>query len=154
MFIYFERERACKREDTERKGERESQHRAQSHSPSKSWPEPKSRVGCLTYWATQATPFLIALKKSQNGGPWVAQLVMSDFWSHLMSWSHGSWFQALHQALDCWHRVCSVFRLSLSLHPSPTCALSLSKWINFKKKSQNAEVTVSSLKTFWWILKQ
>ena len=69
MFIYFWERQTVWAEEGQRERETENpkqapccQHRAwcgvQTHEPQtmRSWPEPKSRVKCLTNWATQAPP--------------------------------------------------------------------------------------------------
>ena len=71
LFCETERQRERDRE-TERETETENprqaphcQHRAQrgaqTHSTVRSWPEPKSRAPCLTYWATQEPENIIIL---------------------------------------------------------------------------------------------
>ena len=67
MFIYFERKIECEWGEAERGRGRESQAGSvlSAQSPTwgsnswtvRSWPEPKSRVGHLTDWATQAPLF-------------------------------------------------------------------------------------------------
>ena len=80
--------------------------------------------------------FFFFFKKT---GTWVAQLV-----KHLtLGFSSGhdlmaSWVQASRRALSWHHRACLGFSLSLSLCPSPTCAISVSLKINKLKKNLNA----------------
>ena len=70
LYIYFERETevGASRGGAENEGERENpkqaprcQHKAPCKGPIsgtvRSWPEPKSRVGRLTSWATQVPPW-------------------------------------------------------------------------------------------------
>ena len=81
LFIYFERERASTwAGEGQRERERESQAgsllSAQSLMPglnsrtARSWAEPKSRVGCLTNWATQAPHknIYLFLRERDRGG--------------------------------------------------------------------------------------
>ena len=76
----------------QRKGERENPKgalhwqwraplRARSHKPVRSWPEPKSRVRCLTDWAAQAPllQFVFLLFFS-----WVVWVHIIEFWEFIM----------------------------------------------------------------------
>ena len=60
---------------------------------------------------------------------------VSDSWFWLRSWSHGSWVQALCQALCWWCRVYLGFPLPLCLPLSLTLSLSQNKYTNLKKKN-------------------
>ena len=134
----------------------------------RSWPEPKSRVGCSTDWVTQAPQHMIIfisagnmiyhflklreiinLKTRQVGGAWVAQLVECltlDFIS-----SHDPSIIRLTPPpikpcieLHAEHRACLRFVLSFSLSLflsfSPSTPLSYS--LLFSKINKNLKMKV------------
>ena len=71
IFIYFERERELGRgRERERENSKQALHcqpgarsKGSNSRTVRSWPEPKTRVGCFADWATQAPQFLRFFKR-------------------------------------------------------------------------------------------